>query len=248
MTATAPTDNPLDALFVRLQQHDKLGDAERAALSAALGPVETLPKGADLVREGDNPGSSTLLLEGLACRYRTLSDGRRQIVALHLPGDFVDLHAFVLKEMDHAVGAITTCRIARAPHPALERITEDHPHLTRLLWLLTLIDAAIMREWAVGLGRRTAVEHMAHLLCELDLRLRAIGQQHDDRLYFPVTQSDLGDMLGISPVHTNRVLQELRSRQLIHWEGDFIELLDRKALAEMADFGDLYLHLVRRPR
>ncbi|MDB5506187.1 MAG: Crp/Fnr family transcriptional regulator [Devosia sp.] len=238
----------LDAFFLRLEQHDRIMPEERAALEAALLPSEILPEGSDLVNEGDRPGVSTLLLDGLAFRYRLLQNGARQIVALHIAGDFVDLHSFPLKEMDHSVGALTRVVIAKMPHAALIAITEQFPHLTRMLWLLTLIDAAITREWAVGLGRRSAIVRMAHLFCEIHVRLEAIGRDGNDTIDLPITQQDLGDMLGLSPVHTNRVLQELRSRALLSWQGSTVKLLDREALRKLAEFDDIYLHRVREPR
>lgn len=240
--------NGLGVFFRRLEQHDALKPSEREALIDALGDPTSIAAGRDLVSEGDRPTQSTLMLEGLSCRYRTLSDGRRQILALHLPGDFVDLHGFTLKEMDHSVGALIPCVVVHAPHGKLERITEEFPHLTRLLWLLTLIDSAILREWAVGLGRRSAVERLAHLFCELYLRHESVGLANDDRLPFPIRQTDLGDMLGVTPVHTNRTLQELRRLGLIAFEGTNVHLRDREELARLADFNDLYLHRIRRPR
>lgn len=238
----------LAAFFLRLEQHDLLGPAERAALQAGFGPDITIAAGRDIVSEGDRPAHSTLMISGFSCRYRTLRNGRRQILALHLAGDFIDLHSFALKEMDHSVSALTKCSVAQIPHAVLQRITEDFPHLTRLLWLLTLVDAAILREWAVGLGQRSAVERLAHLFCELYLRFEAVRQAGDNRMHLPIRQADLGDALGITPVHTNRTLQTLRRLGLIEIEGTQLHLPDRVALARLAGFDDLYLHRVRRPR
>ena len=238
----------LERFFLRLQQHDVVGAAEQAALRAGVSGIERLAPGQDMVREGDRPLHSTVILEGLAFRYAMLRDGRRQIVALHLPGDFVDLHSFALKEMDHSVGAASRCVIARIRHETLFKITEQFPHLTRLLWLLTLIDGAIMREWAIGLGRRSAAERMAHILLEFHLRMLPIGLDGDNSFELPVTQTDFGDMLGLTPVHTNRVLQNMRADGLVAWEGTLVKLLDIPRLTEIAGFDDRYLHRKREPR
>jgi len=239
---------PIDALLLRLGQHDKLSDSERQVLQAAFGPPESLTRGQDLISEGDEPEGSTLILEGMSFRYRTLEDGRRQIVSLHIPGDFVDLHSFMLKRMDHSVGALSDCTISRVSHDTLRAVTEDYPHLTRLLWLMTLVDNAIVREWLVGIGRRSATERMAHLICELQLRLRAVERNGENGFELPVTQADLGDMLGLSLVHTNRVLRYLREQRLVLWEGQRVRVLDRPGLERLAGFDDTYLHRVRRPR
>jgi CRP-like cAMP-binding protein len=202
----------------------------------------------DIVREGDRPSESSLLLEGISCRYRLLSNGRRQITALHVPGDFVDLHSFLLKTMDHGVSAITPCRYALVPHEALRVITEKHPHLTRMLWLLTLIDAAIHREWITGMGRRSALGQAAHLLCELFRRLEAVGLTEGNTFRFPLSQSEIGDTLGLSAVHVNRVIQELRSGGLVNWRGDLVTIEDFDRLADVAEFDPTYLHLNREAR
>jgi CRP-like cAMP-binding protein len=189
-----------------------------------------------------------LVAEGLTCRYRLLSDGERQLTAIHLPGDFVDLHSFLLKEMDHSVGALTECVIITFPHERLVKVTERFPHLTRLLWLLTLLDGAIHREWLVGMGRLSAPQRAAHLICELYTRLKALGLAAGNRFEFPVAQAALADAVGISTVHVNRVLQDMRQRGLIAWSGGTLEIHDWRALADAGEFDDLYLHLVQEPR
>lgn len=238
----------LEPLFRRLGLRDSVSDAERQALTEVMTEAKALPAGSDIVSEGQRPGRSTLVLSGLTCRYRTLENGKRQITAIHVPGDFVDLHSFLIKQMDHSVGTLSPCVVAYAPHEGLEKITERFPHLARLLWLLTLIDASIHRQWLVTMGGYPALARTAHLLCELFVRLTydssAIGQS----LTLAITQTDLGDALGLSTVHTNRVIQELRSRGLIHWQGQEIRVLNWEGLAELAQFDPNYLHLSREPR
>lgn len=189
------------------------------------------------------PAESSLLLDGFAARYKIFSNGRRQITAIHVPCDFVDLHSFILKTMDHGVLALTPCRVAVVPHGALERITDEHPHLTRLLWLNTLIDGAIHREWLTAMGRLSATAHMSHFICELFLRLKVVGRADGDTIQLPLTQAELGDTLGLSTVHVNRVLQELRKDGLIRWQGDALRILDWERLKKVGEFTTTYLSL-----
>jgi CRP-like cAMP-binding protein len=205
-------------------------------------------KGEDIVREGDRPTESILLLEGFAARYDILRKGKRQITALHIPGDFVDLHSFLVKKMDHAVLAITPCSVAGVPHEILRHISESHPHLTRLLGVNLAVDAAIHRQWIVALGRRSALEHTAHLLCEMFLRLRAVGLTEDHSFKLPLTQAELGDSLGLSTVHVNRVVQELRAKELITWRGETLVIDDWERLQELAEFDPTFLSLEAEPR
>jgi CRP-like cAMP-binding protein len=170
------------------------------------------------------------------------SDGRRQILSFQFPGDISDLYSFVMKVMDHNVGTLTNCRIGLIPHRLLQKITEENPHLTRLFWRDTLIDSSSFREWMVGIGRRPARARVAHLLCEILLRFRAIGQGEDHRFNLPLTQSDLADCLGMSLVHINRILQALRQESLIEFGGGTVAITDWERLRELAGFDDAYLH------
>lgn len=225
-----------------------LTDEEETALRGALTEVVEPPADHDVVREHDRQTKSHLLLEGWAGRYVTLADGRRQIVALHMPGDFVDLHSFPLQIMDHSVTTFTPCRIALAPHDRLRAVTARHPHLARLLWLSTLIDAAILRQWLVGSGKRSTLEQTAHLFCELFVRLQLTGRTDGQAFLFPLSQAELADCLGVSAVHANRVLQELRASAVLAWRGRHVEILDWGRLQTLAEFDPVYLNLVDSPR
>ena len=150
--------------------------------------------------------------------------------------------------MDHSVGTMTPCRVAFVPHDHLRSITENYPHLTRLLWLSTLIDAAIHREWMTGMGRRSAVGQMAHLLCELYLRLKSVGLATGFSYWLPITQAETGDALGLSSVHVNRVVQELRAAGIITWRDETLIIDDWDRLAHIAEFDPGYLHLNVEPR
>ena len=230
-------------LILKLEQRDQLSADEKRVLEGAISRVRVVAADEDIIREGDYPTESSLLLEGFAARYKVLSNGRRQITALHVTGDFVDLHSFLLKPMDHGVLALTPCRLAVVSHAAIEKITEEDPHLGRLLWLSTLIDGAIHREWLTAMGRRSAAAHMAHLICELFVRLEVVGQIQDDTIQLPITQSELGDTLGLSTVHVNRVLQELRKEGLIRLRGSAMTILDWDRLQKVAEFAPTYLNL-----
>ena len=237
------------ATFLRkLEVRDVLSEAETQALIDCASDEVYFPAGADLVREGDRPDTSMLVIDGFSSRYRDAPDGTRQITAIHIPGDFVDLHSLLLREMDHSVGALSACRVMRFPHARLRALTETHPHLTRLLWLMTLIDASIHREW-LSAAARTAPEQIAHLLCELYVRLGITGLIADDRSFvLPLTQTQLGEALGLSAVHVNRSLQQLRSEGLFGWQNQTVRILDWDGLQRRASFDPRYLHLVRESR
>jgi CRP-like cAMP-binding protein len=178
---------------------------------------------------------------GFAGRIKSLPDGRRQILAIEVPGDFSDLHSFLLKKMDHSIEALSHCEIAKVPHTKLVDITERFPRLTRALWWDTAVDAAVQREWATSLGCRSAYEQIAHLLCELLIRLQAVGLADGNSYDLPITQERLGEAFGLSTVHVNRTLQALRRGQLIISEGGRITIPDVEALKEVAGFDPVYL-------
>jgi CRP-like cAMP-binding protein len=238
----------ISRLIRKLERRDVLSGEEKQALKSAVARVKEARMDEDLVREGDRPSESTLLLEGFAARYKLLRNGRRQITALHIPGDFVDLHSFLLKTMDHGVVALTPCRVGLVPHSTLREITETYLHLGRLLWLSTLIDAAIHREWLVAMGRRPAFNQIAHLLCELFLRLQAVGLTQGMSFELPLTQAELGDVLGLSTVHVNRVIQQLRADGLVTWSEQRIAIEDWAQLQEVAEFDPTFLNLDNEPR
>jgi CRP-like cAMP-binding protein len=238
----------ISRLIRKLERRDVLSGEEKQALKSAVARVKEARMDEDLVREGDRPSESTLLLEGFAARYKLLRNGRRQITALHIPGDFVDLHSFLLKTMDHGVVALTPCRVGLVPHSTLREITETYLHLGRLLWLSTLIDAAIHREWLVAMGRRPALSQIAHLLCELFLRLQTVRLTQHMSFELPLTQAELGDVLGLSTVHVNRVIQQLRADGLVTWSEQRIAIEDWAQLQEVAEFDPTFLNLDNEPR
>ena len=236
-----------NVLIDKLSRRDLLNAEEVAALEQAVEPTQIVPAGQDLVRQHQRPTHSTLLLSGFCARYATLDDGGRQLTEINVMGDFVDLHSFLMQPMDHGVLTLTPCEISRVPHGALRHITERHPHLTRLMWLDTLIDAAIHRQWLVGMGRRSGLGRFAHLLCELHVRLEVVGQVEDHTFELPLTQPELGDAMGLSAVHVNRLLAELRRDRLVQWLGPQVRILDWERLVRIAEFDPSYLRLGPAP-
>ncbi|HTU12223.1 MAG TPA: Crp/Fnr family transcriptional regulator [Allosphingosinicella sp.] len=238
---------PLDNLLMKLRVRDEVSLAEEGALRDAISQVRDCPADRHLLREGQEPGASTLLLDGLVCRYRDLRNAERQITALHISGDFVDLHSFSLKSVDHNIMTLTPCRVATVPHARLLEITETRPHLTRLLWFLTNLDAAIQREWEVSLGRRSALARTAHIFCELRVRLSLIGQAAETGYKLKLTQIEISECIGLTAVHLNRTLRELRERGLMEFRRGEVTIMDLPALEELAEFRPAYLHLEHRP-
>lgn len=239
---------PLDPLVAAFSRRDRLTEEEKAILEGLPKRLKDYKAGADIIAEGSRPQESCLVLEGFTARAQHLSSGKTQLTAVHISGDFVDLHGFLLKQMDHGIVALSPCKVAFIPHASLRTITETNPHLARMFWLSTVVDGAIQRAWITCLGRRSAIQHLAHLICELYLRLEIVGQAENGKFEFPVTQSELGDMLGLSNVHVNRTLQELRSTQLIRWRGSTVHIDDFDRLRSFAEFDPLYLNLTQEPR
>lgn len=233
----------LAPLIAKLRHFDALGEPELSLLERAAGRVRRLGPHESLVREGDAPRVVHFLLSGYTCRYKVLGDGRRQITALLVPGDTCDLHGFLLPRMDHGVVTLSNCTVAQVARDVLVELTESRPRIARALWWSTLVDEAILREWLGNIGRRTASQRIAHLFCELLVRLQAVGLAHGDAYDFPLTQAELADAAGLSTVHVNRTLQELRAAGLITLRGKQLTIVDVERLKAMAGFDPAYLHL-----
>jgi CRP-like cAMP-binding protein len=232
----------LDLLIKRIERFGPLTDEEKKVIENAPSQVKEVGPREDIVREGDCPTGSSLILEGYAYRYNHLGDGSRQISAFHIPGDFCDLHSFLLKKMDDGVASVTRCKVAIVPHKTLREITRHYPYLTRVLWMTTLVDAAVHREWMTILGRMDARERVAHHLCELYARHEYAGLARDHSYDLPMTQAEMADAFGLSGVHTNRILQELRGEGLISLAGKRLTILDWDRLCREAQFNADYLH------
>lgn len=240
-----PMPNPL---IQKLEQRDELSAAERDALEAIVLETRSYRFGEAMVRQGEPLRHSVLLLDGFAARVSATRSGKRQIVAIHVAGDFVDLHSFVLKRIDHSIEALTTCRVAIVPHAALKDVTERFPHLTRMLWLSTVIDGAIHRAWISAMGSRSAGGQFAHFICEMFLRLQSIGHTEGLTMRLPFTQAEIGEILGLSSVHVNRTLQNLRAENLLRWQDQVITILNWDGLQRIAEFDPVYLSLHKEQR
>jgi CRP-like cAMP-binding protein len=238
----------LSHIIRKLEQFVRLSAADRAMLDRALGRrTRTFAPRADIAREGERP-EAHLLLDGWACRYKQLEDGRRQIVSFFLPGDICDFNVFILREMDHSIGTITPVTTVDLPRQFFDEISAGYPRILTAFWWESLVNAAIQREWTMNLGQRTASERMAHLLCELFIRLRMVGLADDDSCSFPLTQADLAEATGLSKVHVNRTLQELRASDLIVLKDKTLLVPDLDRLISAGLFNPNYLHLEREGR
>lgn len=235
--------NPAASPLIRkLERLTDLSDDEKQALTMLPLTVRALEADQDIVRDKDRPSQCCLLLEGFACRYKLLDDGRRQILSFHIPGDIPDLRSLHLPVMDHSIGTLVPCQVAFIPHQSLHDLLLHHPRLAQAFWRDTLIDAAIFCEWMVGLGRRRAQVRVAHLLCELLVRLRAVGLTDDHAYKLPVTQAEIADALGLTGVHVNRNLQELRGKRLITLRGRALSVQDWEGLQRVGEFDPTYLY------
>lgn len=240
--------DPIATLLLKLRARDVVTEEEEEVLRAAVAEVHDHPAGRTIVRSGVTLSASTLLVEGIVCRYKDLADGQRQIMELHVGGDFVDLHGFLLKRLDHNIGTMTPVRVASVPHDALRSITESHPHLGRMLWFSTLLDASIHREKILSIGRRSALARIAHIFCELHVRLRLVGLADETGYDLPLTQADLADVTGLTSVHVNRMLKKLRDENMLTFRGGRVSVGDWERLQRVAEFDQSYLHMERRPR
>jgi CRP-like cAMP-binding protein len=239
--------NPTQALLRKLQRRDFVSPLESVALDAVMEPIQVVPAGHVLVHPGDRPTSSTLLIRGFCARFNLLRDGSRSVTQISVPGDFIDLHSFLMRQMDHGIVSLSECAISKAPHARILAATERFPHLARLLWLDTTIDAAIHRQWLHRMGAQDAIGRLAHLICEIETRLSVVEETGPDGFDFPLTQIDLADCLGLSSVHINRTLMLLRRRELIEWRGGRVRVLDQARLWAMAEFDPVYLRLEAGP-
>jgi CRP-like cAMP-binding protein len=236
--------NPLVA---KLSQFAPLSNKDIGVLETLCLPEERFRAGAHIVTEGEAPRSAFVVTRGTACRYRLMPDGRRQILTILIPGDFCDLHGFLLHATDHSVVTVGPTRIAAIGREAVINIVTNHPRIGAALWWSTLQEEAMLRERIVALGRRNARGRVAYLLCELVWRQRAIGIAEDHAVRMPFTQTDLADLLGLTPVHTNRVLQGFRRDELITLDRRRLTLLDLERLHAISGLTPDYLKLNTTP-
>jgi CRP-like cAMP-binding protein len=232
-------------LVRKLSQFALLSVADTAAVMNACVNVRTLHAMEDIFAEGEEPQGAKVLLEGVGCRYKTLEDGRRQIVSFVVPGDTSDMRPLIVRRMDHSIGTLSTCRIATLTREGVAELIAHEGLLARALNWSSLVDESISREWIVNVGRRTALERMAHVFCELYYRLRAVGLSAGNECMLHVTQVTLGETLALSAVHVNRTLQELRRRKLVALVAGKLAIYDLPQLERVGLFNPGYLYLNR---
>lgn len=233
----------IEMMIAKFEKRMPLDKAARQALLGLPIELKTYPKHAHLVREGERAKTAKLIVDGLAYRHKVTSEGARQIISLHIRGDFVDIESSLLNCSDHNVQVLEPCTAAEVPRAALLKVIDEHGTLAHAMWIDTLIDASIYREWVVNVGRRDARRAMCHLLCEFGRRLEFADLADGGRFQLPMNQEQLADCLGITPVHVNRVLKGLDQEGLIVRHQRFVEVPNRVRLEQVAGFNELYLHL-----
>jgi CRP-like cAMP-binding protein len=234
--------------LTKLRARDDISPQEEQAIRAAVAEFRDYPANRTIIKAGVELDYSTLLLGGIMNRHKDLRNGERQITEIQIAGDFVDLHSFTLKRLDHHIATMTPCRVGIVPHERLKAITREHPHLTRVYWFSTNLDAAIHREWELSLGRRTAIARVAAFFCELRVRLGIVGLTDGDSYLLPLTQLDIAECLGLTSVHVNRTLRELREQGLVEVRRGRVTIQNLAGLERVAEFDPSYLYLERRPR
>lgn len=230
-------------LLRKLGNQCVLSDSDRDAICNLPITIRDVQPPSYLVRDGETPTRCAFLIDGFTYRQKITRDGARQIVSVQVPGDFIDLQHLLLRQADHNVQALTVARIAEVPIPALTKLMREHPSVAEALWIDSLIEGSIFREWVVNVGRRDARTRLAHLLCEFLIRLHAVGLAADGAYEIPMTQEHLGDALGLTPVHVNRVLRALEKDGLIQRSKRRVLVSHWDKLRTAADFSSHYLHL-----
>jgi CRP-like cAMP-binding protein len=232
--------------LMKMEQFTRFSETERQMLDRLASERRVQHEaGEDIISEGDHSPDCHLIVSGLACRYTILADGSRQIMAFLIPGDLCDAEIFILKEMDHSVGALTQTTTALVPADTMKGMLRGSGCLGEALWWCTMVDLATLRQRIVDHGRRDAHEQIAHLIYEMLVRYRMVGLTTGEAFDFPITQDDLADATGMTPVHVNRTLKKLRDEKLITWKGKTVTILDLERVKELSGFNPNYLHLDR---
>lgn len=239
-------DSPLAPMVRKLELWATFTPGERDALLSLPYTLKSLGPDQPIIEEGDRATHSCLLRSGFAYRQKVVRAGGRQILAVHMAGDMVDLQNSLLLVADHGVQALTAAEVAFIPREAVLDLAFHHRTIGEALWFDTLVDAALFREWIVGIGRRDAASRMAHLLCEFGLRLEAAGLGNHQQFVLPMTQEELGDSLGLTSVHVNRMLRILADEGLIEREQRAVRIVNWTGLVRRGDFDGAYLHLPAR--
>jgi CRP-like cAMP-binding protein len=226
----------------KLEKRAPFSVEDRAAFRALPFHTRSLSAGSYILRERDEIRNCCILLSGFAYRSKVVGNGGRQILSIHIPGDVVDIQHAMLSVADHNIQMLTAGEVALVPAAAVKELAFKHPTIGQALWLETLVDGSIFREWIANVGRRDARTRIAHLLCEFTVRLHTAGLTNSNRYQLPMTQEQLGDATGLTGVHVNRTMQSLRSEGLIRSDKRAITIEDWKALTVVGDFDTAYLH------
>ncbi|HEY8572785.1 Crp/Fnr family transcriptional regulator [Phenylobacterium sp.] len=243
MTLTSENSPEHGRLIRKLESISRLDPADRKALGALPLRTRSVEAGVEVIAQGSSPTEACFVIEGWLCRYALTIDGGRQIVSFHIPGDLPDRDSVHMPHLDHAIGSVSAARVAFIPHADLIALTQTHTNIALAMWRDSVVDAGVFRQWLTGLGRRTARQRVAHLICEMATRLELLGLSDGDHFAFPVNQAQLADALGLSAVHVNRMVQDLRIEGLITWKASVMTIHDPAHLRAVAGFDPAYLDL-----
>lgn len=237
-----PSDAISAALIRRLRTSSGISEEDIKEIHALPITVREYPAERTVVRDGEKATDCCLIAEGFCARSKTIGDGKRQILSLHIPGEIPDLMSLFLHVMDHDLSTLTPCTLGFIRHETLQKLHRQRPNVAELFWRDTLIDAAMFREWIVNVGQRPAPARLAHVMVELRTRLKVIGRVSGNSFEMPLTQEQIGEALGITAVHANRVIKQLRQEGVVEFHRGRAAVLDERKLLELADFDDRYLH------
>ena len=242
-----PNHHPdIEKFVAKIRRRYEFTASEALLLQDRITELASFTPGEFLIKEGEKIGYSSLILEGFAARCKDTRAGDRQIMELQIPGDFVDLHSYPLEVLDHGICALGHCTIAKLYHDDITLLIEEHPRLARILWFSTMVDASIHREWIMNIGSRSGAARIAHLLCELHCRYEVVGLTKGHSFPFLLNQTQIGECLGFTQVHVNRLLRDLRESKLVSFQDRRAEIHDWDGLCDLADFEPSYLYLDKR--
>ena len=237
------SNHPLQGLLDVLELRSPLPEDDRKAVLALPYSMKSLAPGTYAVREGEPPTGCGVLVSGFAYRQKLTGDGGRQILSIHIPGEALDFQNIFLNTADHSVQMLTRGHLALIPRADIQKIARSSASIGHAILVNILVDASIFREWILNVGRRDARSRLAHVLCELAVRLDAHGLAEDMGYHLPMTQAELADALGLTPVHLNRVIRSLEVDGLIVRSKRDVSFPDWERMIDIADFNDRYLHL-----
>lgn len=233
----------IDRHLAKVRARSEISTEEEQAIRASVSEYRDYPADKVIIPAYVQQDHSTLLLDGIMCRFKDLRNGSRQVTELHVAGDFVDLHSFTLKYLDHDIMTLTPSRVALVPHKNLQEMTEAFPRLARMYWFQTNVDAAVHREWELSLGRRSALARVAVVLSELQIRLQIVGLADESGYDLPLTQTDIAECMGLTNVSVNRCLRQLREEGVLEYQEGRVAVTNRDRLWQIAEYDKRYLYL-----